>query len=190
MGALSAARRAYNGAVRTVILEPSSAGLDEVLERRRRSGLDRFDEVWEGVLHMVPAPSGGHAYVSQQLAEILAEPARDAGLVPAMAGFNLGASEHDYRVPDGAVHRSIPDGVWLATAAIVVEIASPGDESWDKLQFYARHLVDEVLIVDPRERAIHWLALAAGTYERIDRSSLIDLGAADIAARIDWPAVS
>ena len=175
--------------VRTLVLEPDSAGLAELLERRRRAGLDRLDEVWEGVLHMVPAPRGEHADVAQQLAEILGVAARDAGLVPAMGEFNLGGSEHDYRVPDGGVHRERPHGVWLATAAIVVEIVSPGDESWEKLPFYARHHVDEVIIVDPQERAVHWRALAGGTYEPIERSGLIDVGAADLAARIDWPVI-
>ncbi len=65
---------------------------------------------------------------------------------------------------------------------------SPGDESWEKLPFYARQRVDEVLIVDPQERAVHWRALAAGTYEPIERSGLIDVSAAELAARIDWPA--
>ena len=173
--------------MRTLILEPSSAGLEEVLERRRRSGLDRLDEVWEGVLHMVPAPRGEHAYVAQQLAVILDGPARAAGLVPAVGEFNLGESEHDYRVPDGGIHREVPRGAWFATAAIVIEIVSPGDESWEKLPYYARRRIDEVLVVDPYERAVHWLALAAGTYKPIERSSLIDLGAADLTARIDWP---
>jgi Uma2 family endonuclease len=173
--------------MRTVVLEPATAGLDEVLERRRRSGLDRLDEVWEGVLHMVPAPRGGHSYVAQQLAEILGGPARDAGLVPGMGDFNLGESEHDYRVPDGGIHRNIPEETWHATAAIVIEIASPNDESWEKLPFYARQLVDEVLIVDPQKRAVHWLALVDGEYVPIDHSRLIDVGVADLTARISWP---
>jgi len=174
--------------VRTLILDPSSVGLDELLERRRRSGLDRLDEVWEGVLHMVPAPSGEHADITQQLAVILDGPARAAGLVPTMGEFNLGASEHDYRVPDGGVHRDRPRGVWLSTAALVVEIVSPGDESWEKLPFFMRHAVDEVVIVDPRERAVHWLASTDGAYRPIERSSLLDLGPADLVERIDWPA--
>jgi Uma2 family endonuclease len=157
------------------------------LERRRRSGLDRLDEVWEGVLHLVPAPRGEHAYVAQQLAVILGVPARDAGLVPAIGRFNLGESEHDYRVPGGGIHRDRPRGAWFPTAAIVVEIVWPGGESWEKLAFYARQRVDEVLIVDPYERAVHWLTLAADAYEPTERSSLIDLGAADLAQRIDWP---
>jgi len=173
-----------------LILDPSLSGLDEVLERRRRSGLDRLDEVWEGVRHMVPAPSGQHAEITQQLAEIFGGPARAAGLVPAMGEFNLGESEHDFRVPDGGVHRARPRGVWFPTAALVVEIISPGDESWEKLPFYARHAVDEVLIVDPQEQAVHWLALTGGDYGPIERSGLVDLGPAELVVRIDWPAAS
>jgi Uma2 family endonuclease len=173
-----------------LVLDPGSSGLDELLERRRTAGLDRLDEVWEGVLHMVPAPRGEHADIAQQLAVILDVPTRAAGLVPAMGEFNLGRSEHDYRVPDGGIHRDRPRGVWLPTAAIVVEIVSPGDESWEKLPFYARQLVDEILIVDPQEHAVHWLVLADGEYVPTDRSRLIELGATELAARIDWPPVS
>ncbi len=136
---------------------------------------------------MVPAPSGEHAEIAQQLAELLGGPARAAGLVPAMGEFNLGESEHDYRVPDGGVHRHRPRGVWLSTAALVVEIVSPGDESWEKLPFYARHLVNEILLVDPHERAVHWLTLVDGDYRHIERSGLVDLGAAGLSERIDWP---
>lgn len=136
---------------------------------------------------MVPAPRGEHADIAQQLAEILAKPARAAGLVPAMGEFNLGASEHDYRVPDGALHRERPRGVWLPTAALVVEIVSPDDESWEKLPFYAAHAVDEILIVESRERAVHWLALADGQYRPTAGSALIAPGPAQLADLLDWP---
>ena len=42
---------------------------------------------------------------------------------------------------------------------LVVEIISPGDESYAKLPFYAAHSVDELVIVEPDERAISWLTL-------------------------------
>jgi Uma2 family endonuclease len=171
----------------TLVLDPPPHELEAMLERRRRSGLHRLDEVWGGVLHMVPAPSGEHAYIAQQLAVLLDEPARAAGLVPAMHELNLGSSEEDFRVPDGALHRAIPRGVWHLTAALVVEIVSPGDESWQKLPFYAAHGVDEALIVEPSAQAVHWLALADGEYRDVERSGLIDLGPAELAERIDWP---
>lgn len=172
--------------MRALILDPPTAGLEALLERRRRSGLDRLDEVWEGVLHMVPAPTGQHADIAQQLAVALNRPARAAGLWPTM-GVNVGESQENFRVPDGGVHRTRPRGVWHSTAALLVEIVSPGDESWEKLPFYAAHDVDEVLIVDPKERAVHWLALRDGDYQPIERSELIDLGASDLTEQLDWP---
>ncbi|HSZ69215.1 MAG TPA: Uma2 family endonuclease [Solirubrobacteraceae bacterium] len=171
----------------TVVLDPYAFELDALKERRRISGLDRLDEVWEGVLHMVPAPSYGHARLTQQLAEILGSLARKAGLEAAMGEFNLGDSIEDFRVPDGGLHRPGASGTWLHTAALVVEIVSPGDETWQKLPFYAAHDVDEVLILDPEERAVHWLALTGDTYRPIERSSLIDLGREQLARQIDWP---
>jgi Putative restriction endonuclease len=171
----------------TLVLDPATPELEALKERRRRSGLDRLDEVWEGVLHMVPAPSYEHAVVSQQLAVLLDGPARAAGLVPAMGEFNLGESEHDFRVPDGGLHRPGASGIWLPTAALVVEIVSPEDETWQKLPFYAAHGVDEVLIVDPGERSVHWLARMGEEYRELERSGLIELSAAALAERIDWP---
>ena len=104
-----------------------------------------------------------------------------------MSEFNLGESEHDFRVPDGGLHRPGAAGVWHATAALVVEILSPDDESWQKLPFYAAHDVGEILIVDPAERAVTWLGLGDGEYQAIPRSALIELGPAEIAERLDWP---
>jgi Uma2 family endonuclease len=175
--------------MRTLVLDPPTAGLREVEERRRRSGLDRLDEVWEGVLHMVPAPSHRHAEIAQQLAEILGPPARVAGLRPTMHQFNLGDSEEDFRVPDGGLHRPGAAEMWHPTAALVVEIVSPRDESWEKLPFYAAHGVDEVLIVDPQERSVSWLALEDGEYHPIERSGLIELGTQGLAEQLDWPPI-
>ena len=170
----------------TLVLDPQPVELDALLERRRRLGLDHNDEMWKGVLHMNPAPHGRHHRIGQQLAELLGPPATAAGLVPAIGIFNLGEPE-DYRVPDGGVHRPGPDQMYYETTALVVEIVSPGDESWDKLAFFAAHEVDEVLIVDPEEHAVHWLGLSDGEYRPIERSGLIDLGPDELAEQIDWP---
>jgi Putative restriction endonuclease len=170
-----------------VLEDPPPREVRALLERRRQSGLHRLDEVWEGVLHMVLAPSGEHAYLAQQLAVLFDGPTRAAGLVPAMHEVNVGCSEDDFRIPDGALHREIPRSVWFETLPLVVEIASPGDESWQKLPFYAAHGVDEVLIVEPRERMVHWLTLKDGGYVEAKRSGLIDLGVDDLLETIDWP---
>jgi hypothetical protein len=125
--------------------------------------------------------------VSQQLAELLGPLALAAGLLATMSEFNLGESEQDFRVPDGGLHRSGAAGMWLPTAAVVVEILSPDDESWQKLPFYDEHHVDDVLLVDPTERTVTWLALRNGEYERVQRSGLVELGAIELAEQLDWP---
>jgi hypothetical protein len=68
-----------------------------------------------------------------------------------------------------------------------VEIISPGDETWQKLPFYAAHDVDEVLIVDPTERTVTWLGLRAGEYQPVAGSELINLGPVELADQLDWP---
>jgi Uma2 family endonuclease len=162
------------------------AELQALLERRMKLGQDRRDEVWEGVLHMVPAPGHRHATLAAEIKTMLREPAVAAGL-EVTDPFNLGDSKENFRVPDGGLHRPGAAEMWHPTAALVLEILSPEDETWEKLPFYAAHGVEEILIVDPDAHELHWLALDAGLYEPIEHSALIDLGAAELAQRIDWP---
>jgi hypothetical protein len=171
----------------TLVLGSPPPELQALLERRRQAGADRLDEVWQGVHHMVPGPSFEHARISQQLAELLGPPARAGGLLAAISEFNLGESEHDFRVPDGGLHRPGAAGVWLSTAALVVEILSPDDETWQKLPFYAAHHVDEVVIIDPTERTVTWLGLEEGEYQPVQQSALIKLGPLELAEQLDWP---
>jgi Uma2 family endonuclease len=172
----------------TLVLDPQPAEIDALIEYRRRLDLDHYDEVWEGVLHMNPPPTGEHQYVLQQLSVLLGPLARDVGLVAVVNEFGLGREGKDnYRVPDGGLHRTLPRGAYQSTAALVIEIVSPGDESWDKLPFYAAHEVDEGLIIDPAEHAVHWLGRSGREYLPIERSGLIDLGPIELAERIDWP---
>jgi Uma2 family endonuclease len=171
--------------VPTLVRDPQPAEFEAMLERRRRLGQDLFDEVWEGVVHMNPAPSGRHGDLESQLHVLLAPLAKAAGLT--MRGqFNLG-DEGDYRVPDGGLQQDASDRVYYPTAALVIEIVSPGDESWEKLPFYAAHGVRELVIVDPQQRTVSWLGLEAGEYQHLKRSRLVELGAAELAKRIDWP---
>ncbi len=137
---------------------------------------------------MNPARSGRHVLIQQQLGELLGPAARKCGLVPTVGEFNLG-EPGNYRVPDGGLHREWRDQVFYPTAVLVVEIVSPGDDSWEKLPFYAAHDVDELLIVDSGERSVSWFARVADRYERVERSALIDTGPNDLARQIDWPAV-
>jgi Uma2 family endonuclease len=73
------------------------------------------------------------------------------------------------------------------TAAFVVVILSPEDESRAKLPFYFRVGVEEVLLVDPDERTIEWLVRAEDAFEPADGSTLLGVTSAALADRIDWP---
>jgi Uma2 family endonuclease len=172
--------------MRTLLPDPLPSNVQELLERRRRLKLDRHDEVWEGLLHVVPAPSGEHSTLGAQVKRLLATPAAAAGLI-VTDDFNVGDSKNNFRVPDGGLHRDQPRGVWIATAALVLEVLSPDDDTWQKLPFYAAHHIDEILILDPDTRAVHWLSLAGERYEPIEQSGLIQLGPAELARLIDWP---
>ena len=171
----------------TLVKDPAPAEFEALLERRRQLGQDRFDEVWEGVLHMNPAPSYEHQRLSQRLAVILDPLASAAGLEAVIGGVNIG-DPRDYRIPDGSLHRPGSGGTYLPSAELVVEIVSPNDDTWKKLAFYAAHHVDELLIVDPEKRRVDWLRLEpAGEYAPIECSRLIELGPAELAERLDWP---
>jgi Uma2 family endonuclease len=160
--------------------------LEQLLDERERLGLDRHDEVWEGVLHMIPPPSVGHEILASQLHRLLGPPADAAGL--ALTGpIAIGADRHDYRAPDLALLRPGFAQQWNRTAALVVEIVSPKDETWAKLGFYEAHSVDELVIVDPATRSVDWRALAKADYRPIDHSSVVDLSPARLAAQIAWP---
>lgn len=175
------------GSVPTLVRDPQPVEFEQLLDRRRRLGQDRFDEVWGGVYHMNPAPTYEHQRLAQQLAVLLDPLARAADLEAVTGGVNIG-SERDYRIPDGALCRPGAGGTWLATAALAIEIVSPRDDTWTKLGFYAAHHVEELLIVDPQERKVHWLGLRPdGEYRPIDRSGLIALGPVELAEQIDWP---
>jgi Uma2 family endonuclease len=171
--------------VRTVVSDPPPAEFEALLERRRRLGLDRWDEIWDGELHMNRSPHGRHSRLQVRLSRVLGPLADSVGLTM-LNDFNLGDPDN-YRIPDGGLQRSDEDQLYYPTAALAIEIVSPGDETWNKLDHYAAHGVDELLIVDPLERTVDWLGLRDGSYEPIERSALIDLGAADLAEQLEWP---
>jgi Uma2 family endonuclease len=169
-----------------LVYDPLPIELETLLERRRAIGADRHDEMWQGVLHMAPAPQRSHAEIQAQLLVRLDAPARAADL-RSLGEFNLGGPD-DYRVPDAGLLTPGGDALYLDTATLVVEILSPDDGTWEKLPFYAAHRVDELLIVDPLTHVVQRLALTqGGLYEPIERSNRIELSPADLAAQIDLP---
>ncbi len=172
--------------MRTLFVTDPPPPVEDWLARRRALGQDRFDEVWEGEYHVSPGPSGRHAQVDDLLGRVLGPLADRAGLKGATA-CNIGVPT-DFRVPDRAYFRDGGLDIWNPTAAIVVEVLSPGDESRAKLGFYVDHGVEEVLIVDPDQRSVEWLAGGQHGFEPADGSALLGTTAVELAAAIDWPA--
>ncbi len=69
-----------------------------MLDERRPLGLDGQDEMWDGVLHMVP-PAGGPQRIGAKLLAVLLPLAGRRGLVGHYEA-GLFRSQSDYRVPD------------------------------------------------------------------------------------------
>ncbi len=171
--------------MRTVVVGERPPELAEWIERRRGLGQDLFDEVWDGECHVVPGPSGKHARVYDELMALLRPLARRAGLV-STGPFNLGGPD-DFRVPDGGLHRGDPTEVFLPTAAVVVEVLSPHDETYEKLPFYAKRGVEEVIVADPQSRAVSIFRLDYNDHRETDGSELLGATTGELGRDIDWP---
>lgn len=171
--------------MRTVVLGPNPE-LEAMIARRRSLGQDRFDEVWDGEYHMSPGPTGRHAMVHGELFALIHPLAKAAGMY-ATTAFNLGDGPTDFRVPDGGCHRTVPTGTWIPTAAIVVEVLSPDDETFAKFDFYAAHGVEEVIVADPAEKTVQCFLRSGTTFAESETSDLLGVSVSDLAAGIDWP---
>jgi len=148
---------------------------------------DGHDEVWEGIYHVVPPAHAHHGMIQCEIAEVLSPLVNRRGLRPSTA-FNLGDGKSSYRVPDFGVHETAPDLLYVPTAVMVGEILSPDDETYDKFDYYARHGVAEIIVVEPAKRAIMAYGLQDdGTYAPADHIACAGLTCADLQAQISWP---
>lgn len=140
----------YNDAMRAVIVNVT----DEELAHRRSIGLDRWDEMWEGVLHMTPAPSLEHQRILDRMIGFLEPRLRTTGRGRLISGINVFGAPGNYRIPDltfiaaGREHVLREDGVRGGGPDAVIEIRSPEDETYEKLSFYAALGTHEVVIID------------------------------------------
>lgn len=145
--------------MRAVLLEVP----ERFLAERRARGEDRFDEMWEGVLHMVPPPSSGHQRLGAELVMTLGPIAKARGLV-VLYEAGLFRAADDYRQPGVIFARPeqvTPRGV-EGGAELVIELRSPNDETYEKLPFYAAFGVKELLVIEPTTRAVELFVLRDG----------------------------
>jgi Uma2 family endonuclease len=123
------------------------------IDDRRRLGIDKRDERWAGEWHLVNPPKFWHDQVSMELALVLAPLAKARGMRAAGGPHGVFGAADDWRVPDQvyALAEDVRDE-GVVSAELVVEIRSPGDDSYRKLGFYAARGVGEVLILHEDRR--------------------------------------
>ena len=149
--------------MRAVLVDAESA-----IEHRRRLGIDKKDELWDGVWHLVNAPKVWHQRLNLDMALVLAPLARTFGLEPLLDSGVFDDIEKNFRISDQVYARPADvgeDGV--TSAGLVVEVRSPKDESYEKLPFYAERGVTEVLIVH-QDRRFELYRLGGGEYQPVE----------------------
>jgi Uma2 family endonuclease len=128
---------------------------EEIIEWRKKTGAHQFDEMWDGVLHMPAMPSRFHQDLEWSLETWLRltwAPLHDAKVYHEVNVASVGGWPKDYRIPDlilllpqrFAIDR---DDYFEGASDVVVEIHSPGDESYEKFTFYAKIGVPEVWVI-------------------------------------------
>ena len=167
MGSRPVAPRCTMADVKGVLLDVSL----EELARRRLTGLDRWDEMWEGVLHMAPAPADEHQRIVDELIAFLVPLLRKRRRGTIRSGINVfdeASAKENYRIPDltfvaaGRESLLAADGIRGGGPDAVIEIRSPGDETYDKLSFFAGLGIREVIVV-PRDSEKPEVYRLAGT---------------------------
>lgn len=152
-------------------------GLEEsFLAARERMGQHKLDERWEGEWHLVNPPRSWHTFVNSELFLVLMALAKQRGLIGSCEATGLFAAEDDWRIPDQLFCRpaDVTDA-GVTSAELVVEVHSPGDDSYAKLGFYADRSVHEVVILHEDRRV--------ELYRRRDDGTMTQVEQADGSAR-------
>lgn len=153
-----------------------------LVEWRHRLGVDRHDEMWEGVLHMNPLPNRDHQELVSELWLWLrtywARPRGNRVYLERNVA-SLGGWPNDYRGPDLVL--LTPDRFPLdknqyieGPPLVTVEVRSPDDESYNKLSFYAALGVPEVWVIDRDTKQPEIFALSDHEQDYSQRTATAD----------------
>jgi Uma2 family endonuclease len=145
---------------------------EHILEWRRRTGADQWDEMWEGVLHMAPSPNRDHQDFEHELEAWLRKHWAEPNGCRVYHQINVSEPDtwpNNYRVPDlvlltPARFEIDCNEYFDGGPDAVVEIHSSGDEAYDKLEFYAKLNVREVWIIDRDTKLPEILELISDGY--------------------------
>jgi Uma2 family endonuclease len=147
-----------------VLVRDEAVG-DRLIAERKHLGLDLYDEVWEGLYIMPSMPSLEHQKLVRQLSTLFAELVEPDGIGEVYPGANV-SDRHgwteNYRIPDVIVvlkgGRAQLCGTYIYLGPdFVVEIESPGDDSEEKVPFYSKIGVRELLLLHRDRRTLRLL---------------------------------
>jgi Uma2 family endonuclease len=153
---------------------------ESLVEDRRRKGLDRHDEVWEGMYVVMPFPDVEHQRLASGIGRHLGGPVEDELGGQVFVGVNVSDRvtgwTKNFRCPDVAIY--LPGNParqyrthWLGGPDTGIEIVSPNDRSRDKLGFYAAVNTRELLIVDRDPWALEMYRRQRGKMKLIGRGT-------------------
>jgi Uma2 family endonuclease len=155
-----------------------------LIARRRHTGADRFDEVWDGVYVMSPQANDEHQDIATKLGTVLTIVMMWSGLgLVRIGGVNISDRimrwKRNFRCPDIAVFLTACQAVnhethWFGGPDFGVEIVSKGDRSRKKFGFYAKVGTRELLIVDRYPWALELYVLKGKQLELAGRSTVDD----------------
>jgi Uma2 family endonuclease len=137
----------------------AKSDLKAIIRDRRERGIDRFDEVWDGIYVISPLANNEHMALVGGLTTGLSNLLMPRDGLIILPGCNVSDRADDwrknYRCPDVAVF--LPgnpaqdrDTHWLGGPDFLAEVVSPSDRSRKKFGFYAAVGVREVALIDRR----------------------------------------
>jgi Uma2 family endonuclease len=165
----------------TRLLIQDAGVIDPLIRERKRKGIDRYDEVWEGMYVMPSMPNNAHQKLLDNLGDVLTEVVKRGKMGDEYQGANVSDRrkgwEYNYRVPDMVVvlknSRAIDCGTHFCGGPdFLVEILSPGDDTEKKVPFYGQIGVRELLIVHRDERTLRLLRLEGKELVPVEPSPL------------------
>lgn len=163
---IEAARRTKKSkpALPTRMIIQDEDHVQRIIRERQKLGIDKYDEVWDGVYVMPPLANNPHQKLVGFLTPIYHDVVHPDGQV--FPGANVSDRrdhwEKNFRCPDVVV--VLPGGLaidcgthWLGGPDFLTEIKSPGDDTEEKIPFYSQVKVRELLIIGRDSRALRLL---------------------------------
>ena len=144
---------------------------ERLIQERRHSGDDRYDEVWDGVYIVSPLPNTEHQWIIQRFCFAFETTIGETGLGMVLPGANVSDLddqwEHNHRSPDVVVFLNENNARdlgthWIGGPDFAVEVISRNDRSREKLDYYAKLGTREVLLVDRFPWALELYRLQEG----------------------------